>query len=159
MIKKAILNILYKRKKRSDTGKSKLTKRDIRKIKSVVKKKPLMSSAEIFAEAGAPDMSKNRRCVHLRGIAIVRNALSRPPISERNQLKRVEWARKYLKLDFSTVIFTDECRATLDGPDGWRRGWVLDKRSVPGVMRRQQGGGGVMFWAAIVGSLIVGPNI
>ena len=46
---------------------------------------------------------------------------------------------------------------TLDGPDGWRRGWVVDTMGVPYIMRRQQGGGGVMFWAAIVGNRLIGP--
>ena len=62
-----------------------------------------------------------------------------------------------MKTNFETVIFTDECRATLDGPDGWAKGWVLyDKDTAPGI-RRQQGGGGIMFWAGIVGSQISGP--
>ena len=89
-----------------------------------------------------PALSKTRRNIHLKKIAVVKKAEKRPPLSELNQPKRVNWARKYLKLDFSRVIFTDECRATLDGPDGWRRGWVMDANSVPYVMRRQQGGGG-----------------
>ena len=62
-----------------------------------------------------------------------------------------------MKQDFGHIIFTDECRATLDCPDGWRRGWVTVPKSVPTLMRRQQGGGGVMFWAAIVGNCLVGP--
>ena len=55
-----------------------------------------------------------------------------------------------MKLDFSKVIFTDEMRATLDGPDGWRWGWVLEGETPTGVIRRQQRGGGIMIWAAIV---------
>ena len=33
-----------------------------------------------------------------------------------------------MKVDFSKVIFTDECRATLDGPDGWVWDWINEKR-------------------------------
>ena len=62
-----------------------------------------------------------------------------------------------MKTDFRNVLFTDECRATLDGPDGWSSGWILHGRQ-PGVrIRRQQGGGGVMFWAGIKGDTIIGP--
>ena len=41
-----------------------------------------------------------------------------PPLTSRPKTKRVEWARHYMKVDFQTVLFSDECRATLDGPDG-----------------------------------------
>ena len=51
-----------------------------------------------------------------------------------------------MKLDFSKVIFTNECRATLDGPDGW----IIEGKS----LRRQQR---VMFWAGIVGDKLIGP--
>lgn len=47
---------------------------------------------------------------------------------------------------FQTVLFTDECRVTLDGPDGWSSGQLVDDQRVPTRLRHQQGGGGVMFW-------------
>jgi hypothetical protein len=67
------------------------------------------------------------------------------------------WAEQYLKQDYYNVIFTDECRATLDGPDGFSRGWILDGLDIPARLRRQQGGGGTMFWAGLYGSTVVGP--
>lgn len=45
----------------------------------------------------------------------------------------------------------------MDGPDGWSSGWLVNGHPVPTRMRRQQGGGGVMFWAGILGSETVGP--
>ena len=62
-----------------------------------------------------------------------------------------------MKLAFENVIFTDESRVTLDEPDGWRRGWVLDGERPPEILRRQQGGGGIMIWAGIVNYRITGP--
>ena len=56
-----------------------------------------------------------------------------------------------MKTDFSPVILTDECRATLDGPDGWAN----DSATVRA--RRQQGERGAMFWTAIVGDSIIEP--
>ena len=64
---------------------------------------------------------------------------------------------KYMKQDFDIVLFTDECRATLEDPDGFSRGWVLNKLDIPVRLRRQQGGGVVKFWAAILGSKLIGP--
>ena len=61
-----------------------------------------------------------------------------------------------MKTDFRNVVFTDECRATLDGLDGRSSGWILYGWQ-PGVRtRRQQGAGGVMFWAGIKGDTITG---
>ena len=54
------------------------------------------------------------------------------------------------------VLFTDESRATLDGPDGRSKGWVIRGDQCPARIRRQQGGGGVMLWASIVGDELVG---
>ena len=55
------------------------------------------------------------------------------------------------------VLFTGECSATLDGPDGWSRRWLAYSAQKPTRLRRQQNGGGVMFRAGILGHQIVGP--
>ena len=67
----------------------------------------------------------------------------------------MEWARRYMKQDFAMVLFTDEMRATFDGPDGWVKGWEVDTKETPWRLWRQQGGGGVMIWAAIISDEIV----
>ena len=63
----------------------------------------------------------------------------------------------YVKTDFQTVLFTDDYRATLDEPVGWCRGCLVTGCIKPSRVRRQQGGGGVMFWAGIIGNEFVGP--
>ena len=56
---------------------------------------------------------------------------TRKRIFERSGLHDVEslgvpkWARKYMKLDMKHVLFTNEWRAILDGPENWGKGWVL----------------------------------
>ena len=62
-----------------------------------------------------------------------------------------------MKTNFENVFFTDESRATLDGPDGWMSGWLLNGTTAQGKIRRQKGGGGVMIWAGIINNQIVGP--
>ena len=61
--------------------------------------------------------------------------------------KRVEWAKQYMKLDFRRVLFTDDCRATLDG---FCRGCLHTATKSSRRLCRQQGGGEVIFWAGIV---------
>ena len=52
-----------------------------------------------------------------------------------------------LKTNLQTVLWMDESRTTLDGPDGWSRSW-LQKDSNPYLhYKHQQGGGGLMsYW-------------
>ena len=71
--------------------------------------------------------------------------------------RRVEYAKKTMKNDILCIIFTDECRATLDGPDGWSKGWLANDQPMSTRLKRIQGGGGVMFWSGIVGDKLIGP--
>ena len=127
------------------------------KLKIEVSKNPHATSKTIFQNAGLPMTSRNTRCRMLLEVAKVKKMQSRPLLTKRHKENRISWAHQYLKLDFSKVIFTDECRATLDGPDGWTRGWVQNGTNPQERLRRQQGGGGVMFWAAIIGDQLIGP--
>lgn len=52
-----------------------------------------------------------------------------------------------MKTNFKTVLFSDECLATLDGPDGLR---LVISLSLPARLH-QQGGGRVMNWGEILG--------
>ena len=62
-----------------------------------------------------------------------------------------------MKPDMKHVLFTDKLRPTLDGPNGWSRGWVIRGDQCPTRIGRQEGGGGVMLWAGIVRNELVGP--
>lgn len=55
------------------------------------------------------------------------------------------------------VLCTDKMRVTLDGPNGWPYGWVADRHHTPIRLKRQQGGGGIIIWAGINNSELVGP--
>ncbi len=80
-----------------------------------------------------------------------------PPLKCIHREKRRKWAENNNKVNFENVIFTNECRATLYGPDSWNRG-CYDTQSPPQRLRRQQGGG-VVYWAGIMNSEMVGPFI
>ena len=101
--------------------------------------------------------SRTSRWRIIRVLAEMKSAIKKPPLTMNHKEKRVEFAVKYMKQDSDKVTFTDECRGTLDSPDGFSRGCVLNKLDIPVRLRRQQGGSGVIFWAAIFGSKFIGP--
>lgn len=139
-IKKAIDDISFTGKTGS---KSKVSPRDLRKLLKVTKKMPMHSSNA----AGVGEINRQSHCTMLKKVARVVKARARPLIMERNKQKRISLAKKY----FSQVIFTDECRAAMV------QMWICNDVSIPSRLRRQQGGGGLMFWAAIVGEELAGP--
>ena len=156
-IKRFVANTQKSRKKRVEKKPRKLTAKDLRRIKREATRNPLSSSAVIFQNCNLPGVPRSTRCSVLREMAKVRKAEIRPPLNKKHKLKRQDWARKYLKTDFSKVLWTDEMRVTLDGPDGWARGWISNGHRAPLRLRRQQGGGGVMVWAGIIKDELVGP--
>ena len=128
----------------------------IKKLKSAITGHPLQSSKFNFEVTNITPKSRSATCRILRTMGNVRKAEQRPILARIHCEKRLSFAEKYMKLDFSRVVFSDECRATLDGPDGFATGWVL-KNETPTIFRRQQGGGDVMFWGAIVDDEVIGP--
>jgi transposase len=157
-VKRFINDPLRRRKTRADCGSMKsVSKRDLSCLKRNLRKNPGATSATIFKEAGLPNISKSTRNRILAKMAENKSSLKRPPLTERHKKLRLNWAKNYMKTDMKCVLFTDESRATLNGPDGWSKGWVLHGDQCPIRMRRQQGGGGVMIWAGIVGDEILGP--
>ena len=65
----------------------------------------------------------------------------------------------YMKQDMKYVLFTDETRATLDGPDGWSKGWVGIGAQLHNRYRRHQGGGGVIIDNQLIGPVMVPAGV
>ena len=82
---------------------------------------PHLTSKTIFEAAGLFELPKSTRNDYLRKIENVKKKISTPVLTKKHKQKQVEWARKYSKQDFNKVIWTDKCRATLNGPDGWQK--------------------------------------
>ena len=76
-----------------------------------------------FKAVGLPNKSKSTRGHILKSISKCGKPVARPPLKSIHREKRLKWAENNMKVNFENVIFMDECRATLDGPDGWSRGW------------------------------------
>ena len=77
------------------------------------------------------------------------------PLTARHRIARLNWARqhsRWVRRQWRRIVFTDESKFNLDGPDGrirvWRRrGERLDPANVMEFDR--YGGGGVMIWGGI----------
>lgn len=115
-IKRFIQNSQQGRKKRAEKPRRKITARELRKVKRAAAKMPLATSLAIFQSCNITGVPKSTRCAILRDMAKVRKAESRPPLNKTHKLKRQDWAKKYLKTDFSKVLWTDEMRVRMDGP-------------------------------------------
>ncbi|KAA8490274.1 Transposable element Tc3 transposase [Porphyridium purpureum] len=74
-----------------------------------------------------------------------------PPLTLNRKLKRLAWARHHQleQTNWAAIVFTDEKKFNLDGPDGFHKTWVERAADVPDVWSRHSGGGGCMVWGAI----------
>ncbi|OXA38649.1 Transposable element Tc3 transposase [Folsomia candida] len=77
-----------------------------------------------------------------------RKNLTQPPLTQCHKDARLEFARKYMSWDkeWQKVIFTDEKKLNLDGPDGYSYYWHHLKKEPEIFSKRQAGGGSVMLW-------------
>lgn len=74
-----------------------------------------------------------------------------PKLTERHKKDRINYATSGLQLGdkWQTVIFSDEKKFNLDGPDGFHQYWRDLRRESRRIWSRNFGGGSVMIWAAI----------
>lgn len=74
----------------------------------------------------------------------------KPPLTAAHRDRRLRWAEATIReaVDFSKVIWTDENRFNLDGPDYFNYYWHDLRQQQPQRIARRLGGGGLMVWAA-----------
>ena len=78
--------------------------------------------------------------------------LKAPRMSLENKENRLNWALKYIKNgpDFwDIIVFSDEKRFCLDGPDGNAHYWADTRLERKFFSTRSHGGRGLMVWAGI----------
>jgi transposase len=74
---------------------------------------------------------------------------AKPKLTNQHKSARLEWAKNNMSnRDFwKTVIFSDEKKFNLDGPDGIHCYWHDIRKEQTYLSKRVQGGGSVMVWA------------
>ena len=111
-IKRFMANSQQGCKKRVEKRRRKITPHELRRIKHEAARKPSATSCAIFQNCDMSGVPRSTRCSILRDLAKVRKAEKRPPLNKTHKTKRQDWAKKYLKTDFSKVIWSDEMMCT-----------------------------------------------
>ena len=75
---------------------------------------------------------------------------SSPALKDRHKEYRLKWAREHMQWDkeWETVVWSDEKKFNLDGPDGFNYYWHDLRKEKLFSVRRNLGGGGIMISAA-----------
>lgn len=77
--------------------------------------------------------------------------LAAPKLTTGHKEARLRWAKDRIaeRTDWTSVVFSDEKKFNLDGPDGYFYYWHDLRKDPVNRMSRVVGGGGVMLWACI----------
>ena len=82
---------------------------------------------------------------------VYKNVRKQIILTENQKVRRKEFCTKWLRdrIDFAKVVFTDEKKFNLDGPDNWLS-YHLKRENQPRRQKRQQGGGGIMAHCTVL---------
>jgi transposase len=75
--------------------------------------------------------------------------LKKPKLTPEHKINRLDFARRTMtwNQEWQNIIFSDEKKFNLDGPDGFHHYWHDLRKNERVFSRRAQGGGSVMVWA------------
>jgi len=149
-----ITNLLKKRENyavKSRCGRPRITTpcQDRRILRNITKE-----NISIRKLAAVPGIEVSKDTIHRRlkeSQNVVYKKFARiPKLLPRHINNRLEWSKKFMTwdLEWQSVIFSDEKKFNLDGPDGWMYYWHDIRKAEQGKMSRQMGGGSCMVWAA-----------
>lgn len=135
------------------TGRPKiLTPRDERNIIRELKKKGSTIS-KVQMQAGLTHVSRQTVYNYIKRsqVFIYKKRQHHPKWTEMHVANRLSWARDHMSwtTEWTSVIFSDEKRFNLDGPDGYQFYWHCIKNEDELYSTRQMGGGSLMVWLAV----------
>lgn len=105
---------------------------------------------EMITQIGLP-IKKSRGCKILNSSGNFKYTKRQkiPSLRPHHIEARMAWARKYMSwsTEWTNVVFSDEKKFNLDGPDGFQYYWH-DLRKEPQLFKKRNfGGGSLMLWA------------
>lgn len=92
---------------------------DISHFKLCLLKNPGSTNKALFADTGIENASKTTRNRVIGSFSKVKKPECKPLLTPKHKKDCLKWSKMYTKTDKKHILFTDVCRATLDGPDGW----------------------------------------
>lgn len=136
--------------KKKTKGNTKISLRIKNIIRSEVKKNKL-SAAQIVHKMDLPIRKRRvQQILHDTPNIVYKKPLKKPPLQQSHKDARLEFAKLHMAwtVQWEKVIFSDEKKFNLDGPDGFSYYWHDLRSNDPPLMSRNFGGGTVMIWAA-----------
>lgn len=129
---------------------TKVTKRQIGQIKDLATKQK-MTAAKIVSELQLPIKKRQvqnilSKCEYIKW----KKPCRKPALKPHHKAARLEFAKKHMAMGdkWKSVVFSDEKKFNLDGPDGLSHYWHDLRHNDPPRLSRNFGGGNVMVWAA-----------
>ena len=134
-------------------------------VSAVLKKKiislassKLLSSKAIKAELQLEQSTRTiRRVLNQSPSLVYKKFKLKPPLSKTHIKARLEFAEESVRVgrDWSKIIWSDEKKFNLDGPDGIRYYWHDLRNEQHYLSRRAFGGGTLMVWGAFFGEKLL----
>jgi transposase len=116
-----------------------------------------MSAIQIQAELSLDSSVRTvQRVLSSSPHLIKRKFKQKPPLTTAHRSARLEFARRSIqnRVDWSKIVWSDEKKFNLDGPDGIHSYWHDLRNDQKYLSRRVHGGGSLMIWGAFVANEI-----
>lgn len=137
-------------KRAATKGNSKITKRQESQLLALASTGKYNVN-EMIIKLGLP-IKKSRACVILNNSGHFKYAKRQtvPCLKPHHIEARLTWAQKYMSwtTEWANVVFSDEKKFNLDGPDGFQYYWHDLRKEPQFFKKRNFGGGSLMLWAA-----------
>ena len=129
----------------------KLNDRDMRALRRALRQTSGLSTARLKEETGVEVHRETvRRAIKSAGLKYLKR-LQRPALKVVHKNRRLEFGRQHQLWndEWRSVLFSDEKKFNLDGPDGVQYYWHDPATPKEIYSKRASGGGGLMVWGAV----------